>query len=118
MKNYNYQDLIEECENFSKWRLNRNLLFIRIVLLSLNPTGLLIWDMMLWIAIWSVIFIADLVELSFVTVIMFFIIHFLYWEFFGKKNAQNFIDDIDINNVKLSLKALKETKNKKFGKNG
>ena len=110
MKKYNYEEVLEECESFSKLRLNRNLIFIRIVLLSLNPIGLWIWDVLLWLTIWSVFFFIGTFDLSITSVLWFIGTHFLYWEFFGKKNANSLIEDIDIEQVRMSLKALKETK--------
>lgn len=118
MKKYSYEEMLDDCKDFSKSRLNRNLIFVKSVLFVLNPIGLWIIDVLLWIAIWSIFIFLGLFSLSLMTVFGFVIAHLMYWKFVGSKNMNEFIEDINIEQVRLSLKALKETKQNKFRKNG
>ena len=118
MKKYTYEEMLEDCKDFSKFRLNRNLIFVKSVLILLNPIGLWILDVILWIGIWSIFILLGLFSLSLTTVFGFVIAHLIYWKFIGSKNMNEFIDDVDTEQLQLSIKAIKETKQNKFRKNG
>lgn len=118
MKKYTYEEILHECKDFSKSRLNRNLIFVKSVLFVLNPIGLWMMDVILWIGIWSIFILLGLFSFSLMTGLSFIITHFLYWKLIGSKNANSLIEDVDIEQLHLSIKAIKETKQNKFRKNG
>ena len=60
------------------------------------------------------IILIGIMKLDLITVAGFFIIHFIYWEFIGKTSASDLLKDIEISDLKLSIKALTETKKKKL----
>jgi len=106
---------MEECKDYSKTRIIRNMIFLRIVMIFLNPVGLWVVD----ISIWAIIpFGLFLIDLNVLISLFFLICHILYWEFIGKKRADEFINDIlsihGDNTLDIMYDALKEVKNKKY----
>jgi len=116
MDNQNYEEMLKSCKDFSKMRLNRNLIFVKSALFILNPPILLILDILLWVAIWSIFIFLGLFDISLMTGLIFIIIHILYWKFIGSKSANALIENVDIEKTKLLYKALEETKLNKFEK--
>ena len=114
MKRYNYEELLEECKNFSISRINRNLIFVKLVLFFSNLIRLWMLDVLLWATVWAMFILIGIMKLDLITVAGFFIIHFIYWEFIGKTSASDLLKDIEIDDLKLSIKALTETKKKKL----
>ena len=114
MTRYNYEEMLEEYKNFSIFRINRNLLFVKLVLFFSNIIGLWILNVLLWATVWTIFILIDIIKLNLITVAEFFIVHFIYWEFIGKTSASDLLKDIEISDLKLSIKALTETKKKKL----
>ena len=116
IKNYDYQELIDECKDFSITRLNRNILFLNIIKLMLTPFRIWVLDVVVWIGIWSVFIWLGLFDVSLSTAVIFIFAHFIYWEFFQKKTAKELIDDMGGVDLEMGLKALKEVKDNKLNK--
>ena len=116
MEKQNYEEMLNSCKDFSKLRLNRNLIFVKSVLFVLNPVCLLILDILLWAGIWSMFIFLGLLTTSLMTGLIFVITHILYWKFIGSKSANALIENVDIEQTKLLFKALEETKINKFEK--
>ena len=116
IKNYDYQELIDECKDFSITRLNRNILFLNIIKLMLTPFRIWVLDVVVWTGIWSVFIWLGLFDVSLATAVIFISVHFIYWEYFQKKNAKELIDDMGGVDLEMCLKALKEVKDNKLNK--
>jgi hypothetical protein len=114
MKNVKYEDLIEECKDYTLFRLNKNILFINCVIVCLNLFALWIIDVFIWAIIWSVFIMLSLFDFSIITITFFFIFHFLYWEFDQKKRSKELIEDLSEIDLHQALKVLKEVKKEKL----
>jgi len=114
IRNYDYQELIDECKDFSIMRLNRNIIFLNILIFMLKPIRIWVADVIVWIGIWSVFIWLGFFDISLLTAVIFITVHFIYWEYFQKKNANSLIDDIGGVDLEMSLKALKEVKQEKL----
>lgn len=113
MKNSELNHLIEECKDYTVSRLNRNIVFLRFLMLLANPLGVWLADILIWVAVWSGFIWLGLLDLSIAIVTFFFCIHFVYWEFYQKKVAKKLMDDLgDIDLIK-AIKVLKEVKEEK-----
>ena len=116
MENREYEELIKECKDYTIPRLNRNIIFLRFLIFFLNPIAMWLCDIFIWAIIWGVFTMVGFLDFSILTVTLFFVLHFVYWEFFQKKNSKELIDDIggiDLNNAIKALKEVKEEKTKK-----
>jgi hypothetical protein len=117
MKNVKYEDMINECKDYTLFRLNKNILFVNCVIVCLNLFALWLIDVLIWSIIWSVFIMFGLFDFSIMTITFFFIFHFLYWEFSQKKNSKELIEDlseIDLHQALKALKALKEVRKEKL----
>jgi hypothetical protein len=116
MENSDYKQLIDECKDYTVWRLNRNIIFMRFMIFFLNPVAMWLTDITIWGIVWSVFIWSGLYDLSITTVTIFFCIHFVYWEFYQKKEAKELIDDLGGIDLRQALKALKDVKREKIKK--
>jgi len=116
MKNPDYEQLIDECKDYTVSRLNRNIIFLRFMIFFLKPIAMWLTDILIWAAVWGFFILIGLYDLSILTVTMFFCFHFVYWEFHQKKNAKELIDDLGGIDLRQALKALKDTKREKLKK--
>ncbi len=114
MKNVKYEDMINECKDYTLFRLNKNILFVNCVIVCLNLFALWLIDVLIWSIIWSVFIMFGLFDFSIMTITFFFIFHFLYWEFSQKKNSKELIEDLSEIDLHQALKALKEVRKEKL----
>ena len=108
--------MINECKDYTLFRLNKNILFVNCVIVCLNLFALWLIDVLIWSIIWSVFIMFSLFDFSIMTITFFFIFHFLYWEFSQKKNSKELIEDLSEIDLHQALKALKEVKKEKLKK--
>jgi len=116
MKNSELNHLIEECKDYTVSRLNRNIIFLRFLILLANPLGVWLADILIWVAVWSVFIWLGMFNLSIAIVTLFFCIHFVYWEFYQKKVAKKLIDDLGGIDLIKAIKVLKDVKQEKIKK--
>lgn len=110
------EDLRNEAKDFSRLKITGYMIFIRILMIILNPVGLWTIDIAIWFAFPFLFNLAGLLDFTLLTILFFLVCHFIYWEFIGKKNAKELIDDLSEVGGKAGLKimydSLKEIKNK------
>lgn len=112
------EDLRNEAKDFSRLKITGYMMFIRILMVFLNPVGLWTIDIVMWFVFPFLFNLAGLLDFTLLTILFFLICHFIYWEFIGKKQAKELIDDLSAIGGKPGLKimydSLKEIKiNKK-----
>lgn len=110
------EDLRNEAKDFSRLKITGYMIFIRILMITLNPVGLWAIDIVIWFGLPFLFNLVGLLPFTLPTILFFLVCHFIYWEFIGKKNAKELIDDLSGIGGKAGLKimydSLKEIKNK------
>lgn len=111
------EKLKEECKTFTKARLNRNLIFIKCLIYLANPICLWAISLIIFMIPSALFIFVGAFPLTPISVLMFLLIHMLYWKYIGEKEAKEFFNDMHEIDLRLAYKALKDTKTEKFGKN-
>lgn len=111
------EKLKEECKDFSKIRLYRNMIFIKCLIYLVNPICLWLIGLLMFMIPSAIFVLTGFLPLTPINVLIFLIIHMLYWKFIGEKEANELVADLNEVDLKLAYKALKDTKSEKFGKN-
>ena len=117
MENQVYEKVKAESQDFSKMRINRNLIFLKTLKIFVNDLGLWFIDVLIWTVIPSLFIALGFFPLNPFTVFFFVVIHFIYWKFAGEKNAKEFISEINEMELDIASKALQDLKKEKYGKN-
>lgn len=112
-----YEELKDECKDFSKIRLYRNMIFVKCLIYLVNPICLWFLSIIAFMIPSAIFILAGATPLTPITVLIFLIVHMIYWKYAGEKDANEFIKDLDEHDLRLAYKALKDTKKEKFGKN-
>jgi hypothetical protein len=105
---------IEECKDYTKLRLIKNMVFIKFLIILGNPIGLWVIDVIIWIFIPFLFSLAGLLEFTPPYILLFFTLHLFYWKFTGEKKANELLDSFsDISGkkgLKIMYEALEEVK--------
>jgi hypothetical protein len=105
---------IEECKDYTKLRLIKNMVFIKFLIILGNPIGLWVIDVIIWIFIPFLFSLAGLLEFTPPYILLFFTLHLFYWKFTGEKKANELLDSFsDISGkkgLKIMYEALQEVK--------
>ena len=112
-----YEEMKNDCKDFSKSRLNRNIVFIKTLMILGKPFYLWLIDLLIWLIVPGLFVAAGLFPLNLMTFLLFWITHMIYWKYIGEKNSKELLVDLDPEKLKLAYKALIEVKAQKFGKN-
>lgn len=112
-----YEELKDECKDFSKIRLYRNMIFVKCLIYLVNPICLWLLGLITFMIPSAIFILIGAIPLTPITALIFLVIHMIYWKFIGEKEANELIKDLNEVDLKLAYKALKDTKSEKFGKN-
>ena len=117
MENEIYKKVKAESQDFSKMRIIRNMVFLKIFNKVVNEWCLWAIDVIIWAIVPTLFIVLGLLTLSPFFILFFVVMHFIYWKYAGEKNAKEFISEINEMELDMAYKALQDLKEEKYGKN-
>lgn len=100
---------IETTKDFTSKQMNRHIKFHKIIKLILSENFFWLISLIPFIIIPGIFITLGFFPLDILTVFMFSIIHFLYWYFKGRKEAQKIINE-DLPELELVIEVLEDIK--------
>jgi len=108
-----YEELKNECKDFSKFRIIRNMIFIKSLIIFANGIGLWFIDFLLWMIVPGLFVLAGAFPANLWTLLFFWVAHMIYWRYIGENRATELIADLGQADLKLMYKALRDVKAEK-----